>query len=1143
MKYGQFVGGSVRADRFLGVMVRTCGIPWARPEARALPRQPRHSRLGRLVALVTLLATPWLASAVSLGEIRLQSYLNEPFRAEIPVTALRPGDLDILEARLADEKAFQRFGLERSSTLLGLKFSLQPGSSADRGKIVVSSPDIVREPFFSFLVELKGQRERLIREYTVLLDPNTGQAPVLAPAPTPAPAPSQPVTPYVEPEVVSAPPAQVTPPAPVVQVPQPEAFQGNAPIVSGEAATVIPRAKPQASQVIYESEPVLSEGEYGPIRAGETLWGVAAAVRPTDRVTMNQVMWALFSYNESKFDGSIDRLNKGAVLTVPPEQAMLDISPAEATALIATARSAPQSATQQLQLEQPAATPAPQAPRATPSPQPAYYEEEFAEEEPALPEEPAIAPPQEELSLVTPEPDLEALPEEAELEALPEEPVADEEAYEELPALPDDDTAAVEDESAAEVEQEFAEEGLPVEQAPEEPAVPVPLSEESIGEGGLLKWLLIGLGVLGLGGIAAFFLNRSRREPEPEFEPEEPAQPVARKVAAASAVAAAASAEDTQEVAEAAEEPDTQQLESPAELAPGADMDSTAQFEAPLEFDTPDEAQREADELAELDLPDAEEIDESEGTLDLGSETVSLELNEDPLSEADFQLAYGLYDEAALLLQRAIEATPERVELYEKLAETHFAASNADEFKAAAEMLKARNPGEDVWQRIAIMGQQLCPDDSLFSGEIEAGGGAVDLDMGFDEPADSGDNSVEFDLGEEEPSAAAESGQDESSAFEADFGDLDLDQAEDSADETLADLDDLGLDDLESELDTAAGDADELAAELDDDEFSLSLDDEPEDATEKLTLEEIDAVAGNLNSDMELTLVDPVEAVDAEPEPDSGDELSLEEEPLGEETDFSIDGGGAEDSLELSELPEETDFEVDFGEEAQTQTKELETAFDLPDTDADAEVTDFDLSEVADLSTSELEEDAGLAAGNTTDFELADDVGAATDFELADDAPTAESSDVDLSEAGAAGDITDFELEDAAGSSDETGFDLGDIGEETDFDLAGDDAAEGTDFDLDGIGNETDFDLGDDSDATALDDLSLADIDDDADLSLDDSSAADISGGDEPGTKLDLATAYVEMGETDMARSLLQEVVQAGDAEQKAKAQELLDQI
>jgi pilus assembly protein FimV len=44
-------------------------------------------------------------------------------------------------------------------------------------------------------------------------------------------------------------------------------------------------------------------------------------------------------------------------------------------------------------------------------------------------------------------------------------------------------------------------------------------------------------------------------------------------------------------------------------------------------------------------------------------------------------------------------------------------------------------------------------------------------------------------------------------------------------------------------------------------------------------------------------------------------------------------------------------------------------------------------------------------------------------------------------------------------------------------------------------------------------------------------------------TKLDLARVYHEMGDTDNAREILHEVVQEGDADQKADAQALLDQL
>ena len=48
---------------------------------------------------------------------------------------------------------------------------------------------------------------------------------------------------------------------------------------------------------------------------------------------------------------------------------------------------------------------------------------------------------------------------------------------------------------------------------------------------------------------------------------------------------------------------------------------------------------------------------------------------------------------------------------------------------------------------------------------------------------------------------------------------------------------------------------------------------------------------------------------------------------------------------------------------------------------------------------------------------------------------------------------------------------------------------------------------------------------------------------DEFNTKLDLARAYVEMGDNEMARGLLQEVQQQGNAAQKSEASGLLERL
>src|SRR3546814_5979860 len=102
----------------------------------------------------------------------------------------------------------------------------------------------------------------------------------------------------------------------------------------------------------------------------------------------------------------------------------------------------------------------------------------------------------------------------------------------------------------------------------------------------------------------------------------------------------------------------------------------------------------------------------------------------DPVSEADLHLAYGLYDEAALLLRQAAEKEPQRNDIGIKLAETYFAAGKTAEFAQTAAALKPKVSASE-WQKLAIMVQQLDPGAAQFS-DMEAAPQHKDLDPGFD---------------------------------------------------------------------------------------------------------------------------------------------------------------------------------------------------------------------------------------------------------------------------------------------------------------------------------------------------------------------------------------------------------------------------
>jgi FimV-like protein len=172
-----------------------------------------------------------LAPALGLGDITLHSALNQPLSADIAlvdVGGLEEGELSV---SLATADEFSRAGVERVLFLNNLKFS--PILRGNRNLIRVTSSKAVKEPFLNFVVQLNQPNGRLLREYTVLIDPpgTPGIEPV-ADEPVAEPQPS--AFPVVKP--ASAPVAPAKKPAP----PQPAAVPVSDPVVAEQlAATVL----------------------------------------------------------------------------------------------------------------------------------------------------------------------------------------------------------------------------------------------------------------------------------------------------------------------------------------------------------------------------------------------------------------------------------------------------------------------------------------------------------------------------------------------------------------------------------------------------------------------------------------------------------------------------------------------------------------------------------------------------------------------------------------------------------------------------------------------------------------------------------------------------------------------------------------
>ncbi|WP_207281296.1 FimV/HubP family polar landmark protein [Pseudomonas sp. FW300-N2F2] len=153
--------------------------------------------------VVGALGFPALASALGLGEITLHSALNQPLRADIAlvdVAGISEGDLS---ASLASPDDFSRAGVERVFFLSNLRFT--PVWRGERSFIRVTSSKPVEEPFLNFLVQLNQPNGRLLREYTVLIDP-PGSPGIVPARDEPSTAP-QPATPSQATPAVKPPPA------------------------------------------------------------------------------------------------------------------------------------------------------------------------------------------------------------------------------------------------------------------------------------------------------------------------------------------------------------------------------------------------------------------------------------------------------------------------------------------------------------------------------------------------------------------------------------------------------------------------------------------------------------------------------------------------------------------------------------------------------------------------------------------------------------------------------------------------------------------------------------------------------------------------------------------------------------------------
>jgi pilus assembly protein FimV len=642
--------------------------------------------------VVLLLAASPAAFSLGLGDIRLLSSLNAPLDAEIELVGATPEELAGLKAQIASRETFARYKLDWPAFMGSI--TVQPVHTADgRDVIKLHSAESITEPFLTLLVEANWARGKLVREYTVLLDP-----PVYTPGQTSDAAP------------VAAPVTEQSNSTGSISRPT-EPLRSSAQSVESTSAAASPSSEPSSSET--------GAGSTRLVRGGDTLSGIASEVAGSDHRAARRWMLAIYRANPRAFDGNMNILRRGAELQIPATAQNVSSSDASAeirqqyTAWRGTTSSSPDSAAEpaRLRLVPPAEPGAGAGTSSAGGGDSAALQGKVRELEAQLQESRRLI----ELrnaELARLQTQLAA--KQGQPAATPPPPPSAEETPMEPPVAPtSEQTPPVEEGStvtpAPDTEAQTAEPAKPIRPPTTAPAP----AERSLLDTLKEYWWALAAILIALAALLGLRAWRARKQAE--FDDS------LGRLATAGPIGDF-NTSDTAPIRALGTEPSFVVEESGTHERPRFGGEGAASAARNVTTD------------------------------DTISSDTAINLDQgDPLAEADFHMAYGLYDQAADLVRIAIAREPERRDLKLKLLEVFFVWGNKDQFlQTAHELADSRDraaPGE--WEKIVIMGKQLAPDDELFAGGTSTGAaaGGIDLDL------EGGQSRVDFDLlGEPLPS-------------------------------------------------------------------------------------------------------------------------------------------------------------------------------------------------------------------------------------------------------------------------------------------------------------------------------------------------------------------------------------------------------
>ena len=684
-----------------------------------------------VAAGVLLLAVSTRMHALGLGEIDVRSALNEPFDAQVTLTSATDEQLETLRVSIASSEAFSRAGIPRTAILREFEFAVER-SGDGKPVIRISTDNPIREPFMDFLLEAAWPSGRMLKQYTILVDP-----------------------PYTMPAAPPAPVAAVTP-APRAQVA----------VTPAQAPGRQPVTAPSTAPARVAATPGPAPSTYGPVKRNDTLWKIASQVRPGSDISMEQMMLALQRANPDAFAGNnINNLQRGAVLQVPSREEILTQSAAEARAETRRQHAEWRDRTSQPAKPEVTIAAAPAAEPVTESRLQLVAPDEELVEGSALPgatgeaaeagagEEAVAAPATEEAlrqELTLANEEAEARRAEAgELQSRVSELESQLTDMQRLLELKDEQLASIQsgltDQEASEAEAvaeaaDATETSTIEDEAVTETAKATeqPLADKALG---LVDRMMNNPVLTGLGVIVAMLLG-------------------------------------------------------------GIIWAATRQRRSDNLFDEPTLESQLAEAGREAAAKDPVSISDKAILTDMAAGESGM-AETDPVKEADIFLAYGRVQQAEDVLMEGLEKDPSNRELKLKLMEVYHAGGNTEAFDSQAQSFRNLVSEDDPhWQKIAVMGYEMSPDNLLYQAASGTGssGSGTDFDMdlsGMEESrTDTAANDqalgVDYEQGEDEQAELPDS-------LEFNLDDLGGNEDEEDAGEGLLD----STDEVSTKLDLA----------------------------------------------------------------------------------------------------------------------------------------------------------------------------------------------------------------------------------------------------------------------------------------------------------------------------------------------------